>query len=49
MIKSVMQKGFLGRDTEQLFPYGIYTCVEWEGIIVGEWMALSVRGVLVNE
>lgn len=26
-VKSVMQKGFLGRDTEQLFPYGIYTCV----------------------
>lgn len=24
-VKSVMQKGFLGRDTEQLFPYGIYT------------------------
>ena len=24
-VKSVLQKGFLGRDTEQLFPYGIYT------------------------
>lgn len=27
VVKSVMQKGFLGRDTEQLFPYGIYTYV----------------------
>ena len=26
-VKSVLQQGFLGRDTEQLFPYGIYTCV----------------------
>ena len=24
-VKSVMQGGFLGRDTENLFPYGIYT------------------------
>ncbi len=24
-IKNVYQKGFLGRSTEQLFPYGIYT------------------------
>ncbi len=24
-IKGVWQKGFLGRSTEQLFPYGIYT------------------------
>jgi hypothetical protein len=24
-VKSVLQAGFLGRHTEQLFPYGIYT------------------------
>jgi len=28
-VKSVLQQGgFLGRDTEQLFPYGIYTIPE---------------------
>jgi hypothetical protein len=25
VVKSVLQKGFLGRETENLFPYGIYT------------------------
>lgn len=31
VVKSVMHNGFLGRDTEQLFPYGIYTYVAVRG------------------
>jgi len=35
----VLQSGFLGRQFEQMFPYGIYTYVSTSVCVVGEGMA----------